>query len=92
MDTQKNILKIKKIFVVILTIFCTGAHAHGWTDTDLCIWSYEGLIEYDLAEKGCQSKILQGLSNEEQEIIWQMSESQIEQVRKALKSQIDGIL
>lgn len=37
-----------------------------WTDTQLCIDSYDGLIDYNIAVEGCKSRTLQGLSHEEQ--------------------------
>lgn len=81
-----------KIKIALLAILLIGTQAqasdtNGWTDTELCIWSYDGLIDYDLAVEGCKSRRLQGLSSEEQAAIWELPDQEIKIIAERIKEQ-----
>lgn len=77
---------------VALTATCINqARAHGWTDTELCIDSYEGIIPYRVAVDGCKSRRLQGLSSEQQGAILNMPEEESRPIIEAIINQATGI-
>lgn len=62
-------------------------NADRWTDTQLCIDSYEGLIDYDAAVNGCKSRRLQGLSYEQQADIWNLTADQRDAIAASIQDQ-----
>lgn len=75
-----------------LTATCISqARAHGWTDTELCIDSYEGLIPYRVAVDGCKSRRLQGLSYEQQNALLDMPDEESRPIIEAIIDQATGI-
>lgn len=62
-------------------------NADRWTDTQLCIDSYDGLIDYDTAVDGCKSRRLQGLSYEQQADIWNLPADQREAIAVSIQDQ-----
>lgn len=57
------------------------------TDLELCIWSYEGIIEYQTALKGCQSGNLDGLSTDQQFSIDTMTPAQFNEIQTVIQYQ-----
>ena len=79
---------MKKILIItILAHLTTTANATPATDLDLCVWSYEGIIEYQTALTGCMSGKLDGLSTEQQVSIDIMTPEQFNEIQTVIEYQ-----
>lgn len=83
----------KTIFIIATGACLAGAAAIHTSQSRLkaCIWSYEGLIDYNLAAKGCKTGRLQKLSERKQVAIWESSDRQIAIISEELTNQAKGL-